>query len=191
MLVEKKEPRIPDFEEIKTNVAQVVKQQRAKEQLEQKAKEIAASLGSAADLKAAAEKAGFEAATEESYKLGSSLGKAGTSPALDEALYALKAGEVTKSPVKIGDTFVVCGVTKRAEADLAEFAKQREQLTQSKLSGRQNQVYEDYLSAVQQRLKRDGKIEIYTDVLTSMEDSEPEMAPAPQRPQFPIPRGEG
>ena len=101
MLVEKKEPRIPDFEEVKTNVAKVLKQQRAKEQLEQKAKEIAASVNSATDVKAAAEKAGFEVATEEGYKLGSPLGKAGTSPALDEALYALKTGEVTKVPLKV------------------------------------------------------------------------------------------
>ncbi|MEP6819319.1 MAG: SurA N-terminal domain-containing protein [bacterium] len=189
MLVEKKEPRIPDFEEIKTKVATVLKQQRAKEQLEQKAKELAASVNSATDLKAAAEKAGFEAATEEGYKLGSALGKAGTSPVLDEAVYALKNGEVTKSPLKVGDTFVVLGVTTRHEADLAEFAKQREQLTQSMLSAKQNQVYEDYISAVQQRMKQDGKIKVYADVLASLEDSEPEpeIAPQPQRPQFPIP----
>src|SRR5207249_40234 len=79
MLLEKKDPRIPDFEEIKTNVAGVIKQQRAKEQLEQKAKDLASSLNSAADLKAAAEKAGFEAVTEDAFKLGSALGKAGMS----------------------------------------------------------------------------------------------------------------
>jgi peptidyl-prolyl cis-trans isomerase D len=187
LLVEKKDPRVPDFEEIKLNVATVLKQQRAKDQLEQKAKEIAGSLNSATDLKAAGEKAGFEVATEENYKLGSPLGKAGTSPALDEALYALKTGEVTKVPLKIGDTFVVLGVTNRHEADLAEFAKQREQLTQTMVTGRQNQVYDDYISAVQQRLKQEGKIKIYTDVLDSLEDSEPEVEPQPQRPQFPIP----
>lgn len=187
MLVEKKEPRIPDFEEVKTKIAQAVKQQRAKEQLEQKAKEIAASAGSAAELKAAAEKAGFEVATETGYKLGSTLGKAGTSPALDEAVYALKTGEVTKSPLKVGDTWVVLVVANRHEADLAEFAKQRDQSTQTMLSARQNQLYEDYISAVQQRLKQDGKIKLYPEVLASLEESEPEIAPRPQRPQFPIP----
>lgn len=187
MLVEKKEPRIPDFEEIKTKVADAVKQQHAKEQLEQKAKDLAASLNGAADLKAAAEKAGFEAASEDGFKLGSPLGKAGTSPVLDEAVYALKNGEVTKSPLKIGDTFVVLGVTNRHEADLAEFAKQREQLTQTMLAAKQNQVYEDYISAVQQRMKQDGKIKVYADVLASLEESEPEVDSAPQRPQFPIP----
>lgn len=189
MLVEKKEPRTPDFEEVKAEVAKAVKQQRAKEQLEQKAKEIAAAVKSAAELKAAAEKAGFEVATEENYKLGSPLGTAGTSPAIDEAVYALKPGEVTKTPLKIGDNYVVLGVTNRHEADLAEFAKQRDQLRQTKLSARQNQIYEDYISAVERRLKQEGKIKIYNDVLTSLEESEPEpeVAPAPQRPQFPVP----
>jgi len=187
MLVEKQEPRIPDFEEIKTKVAQVVKQQRAKEQLEQKAKEIAASVNNVADLKAAAEKNGFEVATESDYKLGSPLGKAGTSPALDEAIYGLKSGELARTPIKVADTWVVLGVANRKDADLAEFAKQREQLTQSMLSQKQSQVFEDYISAVQQRMKQEGKIKIYGDVLTQLEESEPEVAapPPPQRPQFP------
>jgi len=187
MLVEKKEPRTPDLEEVKTKVAQAVKQQRAKEQLEQKAREIASSVTSVADLKAAAEKAGFEVATEPGYKLGSPLGKVGTSPALDEIVYALKTGEVTKSPLKVGDNLVVVGVVDRHEADLAEFSKQREQLTQTMLSTRQSQLYEDYISGVQQRMKQDGKIKLYPEVLASLEDSEPEIAPPPQRPQFPIP----
>jgi peptidyl-prolyl cis-trans isomerase D len=186
MLVEKKEPRIPDFEEVKTNVATVVKQQRGKDQLEQKAKELAASLNGAGDLKAAAEKAGFEVATDEGIKMGSPLGKAGTSPALDEALYALKSGEVTKTPIKVNDSYVVLGVTTRIDVDLAEFAKQKEQLTQTMLSSKQSQVYEDYITTVQQRMKQAGKIKVYSDVLTNLEDSEPEVAPQPQ-PQLPIP----
>jgi hypothetical protein len=82
-------------------------------------------------------------------------------------------------------------VADRHEADLAEFAKQREQLTQTMLSARQSPVYEDYISAVQQRMKQEGKIKIYQDVLASLEESEPEVAPPPQRPQFPNPKGEG
>jgi peptidyl-prolyl cis-trans isomerase D len=187
MLVEKKEPRTPDFEEVKTKVAQTVKQQRGKDQLEQKSKEIASSATSAAELKAAAEKAGFEVETEPTYHLGAPLGKAGTSPALDEALFALKTGEVTKTPLKVGDNFVVLGVTNRKEADLAEFAKQRDRLTQSMLSEKQNQVYDDYIRTVQQRMKQEGKIKIYADVVANLEESEPEIAAPQQFPQFPIP----
>lgn len=186
MLVDKKEPRLPDLEEVKTKVAESLKEQRAKEQLDQKASEIASSLTSVADLKSAAGKTGLDVATEESYKPGSTLGKAGTSPALDEAIYALKTGNVTRTPVKVGDSWVVVGTTNRYEADLAAFAPQREQLTQTMLSARQNQLFEDYIAAVQQRMKQDGKIKIYQDVLTKMEEDEPEVAPA-QLPQIPIP----
>jgi len=86
MFVEKKEPRTPSLEEVKSDVAKVVKQQRAREQLEQKAKELASSINSASDLKAAAEKAGFEVETAEDYKLRSALGKGGSSPALEDAV---------------------------------------------------------------------------------------------------------
>jgi peptidyl-prolyl cis-trans isomerase D len=156
-----------------------LKRQRANEQLEQKAKELAASANAPDALKAAGQKAGFEASTEEGYKLESTLGKAGTSPALDEVIYGLKAGELNKAPIKVGANWVIVGVTKRNEADLAEFAKQREQLTQSMLTERQNQVFEDYIAAVQERMKRDGKIKVYDDVLATMEEEEPAAAPQP------------
>lgn len=187
MLVEKKEPRIPEFDEVKTEVAKALKVQRAKEQLEQKAKDLAASLNSAGDLKAAAETGGYEPATQEGYKIGSPLGNAGTSPALDEAIYALKNGEVTKTPIKVGDNWVVVGVTKRQEADLAEFSTKRDQLTQQAISTRQSQVFEDYIGAVQQKMKQAGKITIHQDVLAAIEAAEPAVAPRPQMPQFPMP----
>ncbi len=184
MLVDKKEPRIPDFEEVKTKVAEVVKAQRAKEQLEQKAKEIASAANGAADLKATGDQAGFEVETEDNYKLGSPLGEVGTSPALDEAIFGLKAGEVTKAPIKVGENWVVLGVTKRTDADLAAFGTERAQLTQALLSERQNQVFEDYVAAVQAKMKREGKIKIYNEVLARMEEDEPVAAPSKR---FPFP----
>ncbi|MBA3255885.1 MAG: SurA N-terminal domain-containing protein, partial [Pyrinomonadaceae bacterium] len=97
LFVEKKEPRIPELEEITDRLTQTLKHQRAKEQLEQKAKEVLSAVKTVADIKAAGEKAGFEVGTEEDWKIGSVIGKAGTSPALDEVAYALKAGEITKT----------------------------------------------------------------------------------------------
>ena len=188
MLVEKREPRIPEFDEVKTDVAKAFKLQRAKEQVDQKAREIASSLNSASDVKAVAEKSGLEVSTQETYKLGTPLGNAGTSPALDEAIYALKAGEVTKTPIKVGDDWVVFGVVKREEADLAEFSTRRDQLTSQALTTRQSQVFEDYIGTVQRRMKQAGEITIHQDVLTKMEAAEPALAPGrPQFPQIPLP----
>src|SRR5260370_23105173 len=177
LLVDKKEPRIPDLDEVKTKVSDALKRQRANEQLEQKAKELTASVTSPDGLKAAAEKLGLEASTEGGYKVGGTLGKAGESPALDESIYGLKAGELNKAPVKVGANWVVFGVTNRNAADLAEFAKQREQLTQTMLTERQNQMFEDYIAAVQERMRRDGKIKIYDDVLPTLEQQKPSPPP--------------
>jgi len=174
MLVDKKEPRIPDFDEVKTKVTESVKQQKAKEQVEQKAKDLLASATTPDALKAAGEKEGFEAGTEESFKLGSTLGKAGSSTALDDLIYAMKSGEMLKSPLKVEDNWVIAGVSKREEADLAEFAKQRDTLKGSMISERQSQIFEDYIAGIQEKMKRDGKIKIYNDVLDALpEDEEP------------------
>ncbi|HET6892638.1 MAG TPA: SurA N-terminal domain-containing protein [Pyrinomonadaceae bacterium] len=186
IFVDKKDPRIPDFEEVKDKIADSLKNQRAKEQLEQKAREMASTAKSPDEIKAAGEKAGFEAGTEEDWKLGSAVGKAGTSAALDEAVFALKAGEVTQTPVKVGENWVVLGARSRVEADMAAFASQRDTLTRTLTSERQNQVWGDYVAAVQDRLKREGRIKIYKEVLDTLIEEEP--AAAPRRfPQIPVP----
>jgi peptidyl-prolyl cis-trans isomerase D len=177
MLVEKKEPRIPDFDEVKTKIADAIKNQRAKDQLEQKAKDLVASLTSADGIKAAGEKEGYDAGTEESFKLGSSLGKAGTSSALDDLIYSLKPGEFSKTPIKVEDKWVIVGVTKRNDADMSGLAAQRDTLKQSMMSERQDQVFEDYVAGVQQRMKQDGKIKIYEDVLAQLDEGEPSAEP--------------
>jgi peptidyl-prolyl cis-trans isomerase D len=174
MLVEKKEPRIPEFDEVKTKVADAIKQQRAKDQVEQKAKDIIASLTGPDAIKATGEKEGFDSGAEESFKLGSSLGKAGISRALDDLIYGLKPGEFSKTPIKVEDKWVIVGITKKYDANQDAFAGQRDTLKQSMISQRQDQVFEDYIAGVQQRMKKDGKIEIYQKVLDQLEEASAE-----------------
>src|SRR5205085_7595147 len=145
MLVEKREPRVPDFEEVKDKVAEDFKESRARDQLEQTARDIASGASSPDALKAAAEKAGLKAETEEAFHLGRPLGKAGADPALDAAVFALKEGETTKTPVKVGDKWVVVGVSKRKDADMADFDKRRSDLVASAQRERRDQVFDEYL----------------------------------------------
>lgn len=177
MLAEKKEPRIPDFDEVKTKIADEIKNQRAKDQLEQKAKDLVASLTGPDGIKAAGEKEGYEAGSEESFKLGSSLGKAGTSAALDDLIYSLKPGEFSKTPIKVDDKWVIVGVTKRNDADMNALAAQRDTLKSSMMTERQEQVFDDYVTGVEQQMKRDGKIKIYQDVLAQLQEEEPAAEP--------------
>jgi peptidyl-prolyl cis-trans isomerase D len=174
MLVDKKEPRIPEFDEVKSKIVDTVKQQKAKEQIEQKAKDLLASTSAPGALKAAGESAGFEAGEEETFKLGSTLGKVTSTTELDDLIYGMKAGDMSKSPIKVDENWVIVGLTKREDAKDADFVTQRDQLKQSLISERQNQVFEDYIAGVQQKMKQDGHIKIYDDVLGTLpEDEEP------------------
>jgi peptidyl-prolyl cis-trans isomerase D len=185
-LVEKREPRIPDLSEVKDKIAARVKQEKARGELEATARDVANGANSAADLKAVAEKHGLEATPLPSFHIGTPLGDAGASAAADEAINNLKEGEITKTPIKVGESWVVVGVTKRKDADLAEFAKQRDSLVQSTLTTRRGDVFEDYVGALKSRLERDGKIKIYDDVLARIGESETlDLPPAP----VPVPRG--
>jgi len=176
MLVEKRDPRIPDFDEVKNTVTVAVKQEKAKAQQEQIAKEIVAAAKSPADLKALAQKYGLEAKAEANYKIGTPLADLGSSTILDDPLYQNgKAGTVLSAPIFLNDNYLVMGVNKRTEADLAEFAKQRDELMETARTERKNQVFADYLGNVQERMKRDGKIKIYKEVLDQFKEETPEI----------------
>jgi len=178
MLIDQKEPRIPEFDEVKTKIANDIKNQRAKEQIDQKAKDLVASLSGADAVKAAGEKEGFDSGFEEGWKLSSTLGKAGTSTAVDDAIYNLKEGEVSKTPIKVDDKWVIVGVVKRSEPDFTSFnGGERDRLKQQMVNGRETQVFEDYIAGVQKRMKQDGKIKIYDDVIAQLDESEPAAQP--------------
>jgi peptidyl-prolyl cis-trans isomerase D len=173
MLLEKREPRIPEFEEVKTKIAEAVKEQRAGEQLEQRAKDLAASLSGPGAIKSTGEKEGYDSGTEEGFKLGSSLGKAGVSAALDDLIYSLKEGEFSKTPIRVNDNWVIVGINKKTDADMSGLAVQRDTLKQSMITERQVQLFEDYIAGVEERMRREGRIEIYDSVLNELDESEP------------------
>jgi len=187
MLVDKKDPRIPEFDEVKTKIADTMKQQRAKDQIEQKAKDLLATLNSPEAIKAAGEKEGYDAGVDEGFKLSSTLGKAGSSAALDDLIYSLKQGEISKAPIKVNDNWVIVGIVKRAEPDFSSFnSGERDRLKQRLVGQRQTQVFEDYIAGVQQRMKQAGKIVIYDKVLDQLDESEASAEPAlPEGLNFP------
>src|SRR6185503_7432103 len=183
MLVDKKDPRIPELEEVKARVAASVKQEKAKAQQESKAKELAAAVKNPGDLKAAAAQMGLETKAEADYKVGTPLADLGSSITLDDPLFASQAGQVL-SPIFLNDNYLLIGVTKRTEADMVEFTKQRDSLVESAQTARKNQIFNDYLAALMNKMKSDGSIKIYKDVLDQLREAEPDIE-LPTRPEPP------
>ncbi len=183
MLVDKKEPRDSTFDEVKAQVIEAVKLEKARNQVEDVAKQIAAAAGSASALNGAASGKGATAKEQKNFIIGSPIGEgpaAGTSEALEDAVYALKAGEVTKTPLKVGDNWYVVGVTKREDADMTDFATQRSGLMDQMLTRKRSVIFSDYLMALKQKMEADGAIKIYAEVLAKVDAPLPGMPTLPQ-----------
>jgi peptidyl-prolyl cis-trans isomerase D len=184
LLVEKREPRDAEFEDVRSQIVETVKVEQARARVEEIAKQIAAGATGAGNLGAAATSKGLKAQDAKTFILGSPLGQgpsAGTSEALEEAIYNLKAGEVTKTPVQIGDNWYVVGVNSREEGKMEEFAKERDRLVEQKLTEKRGQIFTDYLGAVRREMETKGGIKIYQDVLAKLDEGDD--ADAPQNAQ--------
>lgn len=180
MLVDKKEPRDAEFDEVKTQIVDVVKVDKAIAQVDAIAKSIAEGATDAASLNALASSKGLVAKEQKSFVLGSPLGEgasAGTNETFENAVYALKAGEAAKTPFKIGDNYYVVGVTNREDASTADFAKQRSGLMEQMLSTKRGAVFGEYLTATRQRYEKAGSIKIYKDVVAKIDAADPSALP--------------
>ena len=183
MLVDKKDPRDADFAEVKDQIVEVVKLEKARAQVQDIANQIASGATSPDALAALATAKGLKAQDQKSFILGSPLGQgpsASTNEALEDALYGMKAGEVTKTPIKLGDGFVIVGVKSREDASMDEFAKQRDTLVEQMLQQKRSAVFSDYLAATRRNLETDGKIVFYPDAIAKIDGPELPISEEPQ-----------
>lgn len=172
MLVDKKAPRDAEFDEVKAELVEVVKLELARARIEQIANQIAAGSASAGALASIALAQNVKAKEQKTFILGSPLGEgpsATTSEALEDAVYAMKVGDVTKTPVKVGETYYIVGVTNREDANMDDFAKQRDGLTDQMLSRKRGEVFSDYLASTRNRMEQGGNIKIYKDALAKLD----------------------
>ena len=180
LLVDKREPRDAEFAEVKDRVAEAFKLEQANSRIGDIANQIAAGADSADNLAAAATAKGLKALDAKSFILGSPLGQgpsATTSDALETAIYDLRVGEVTKTPVKIGDNYYVVGVRGREEASTEEFAKERDELVQTKLTEKRGQVFSDYLASRRREMETGGNIKINKEALDKVDAADEAAAP--------------
>jgi peptidyl-prolyl cis-trans isomerase D len=176
MLVDKKEPRDAEFDEVKNELVEVVKLESARNKIEQIANEIAAGSTTSAVIANAALASKMKSKEQKSFILGSPLGEgpsATTSEALEDAIYGMKEGEATKTPIKIGETYYIVGVTKREEANMDDFAKQRDSLMEQMLAQKRGEVFQDYLASTRLRLENGGDIKIYKDAVAKIDEKAP------------------
>ena len=173
LLVDKRDPRDADLAEVKDDVAQALKLERARTQVEEIAKQIASSATGVDNLASLAAAKGLNVVDAKGFVLGSPLGAgpaAVTSKDLDDAVFALNKGDVTKTPVKVGENWVIVGARDRTEANLETFAQERDGLREALLDQRRGVMFMDYMSETRRRFETDGSIKIYDDAVAKVDE---------------------
>jgi peptidyl-prolyl cis-trans isomerase D len=156
------------FEQARNQVEEKVRAVKEPALAQAKAQEIVNRAGNADEFQKIAKAEGLEVKTDtnfNSYSFSGS-GRGGSSPAEVQAKTALKTikeGEVFKTPIKSGVTYVIFAATKRTEPDLTKLPSQRETIRQSIASERQREAYDAFIKSTRKRYEQQGKLKIYQD----------------------------
>jgi peptidyl-prolyl cis-trans isomerase D len=162
-MVEKKDPYVPQLDEVKDRVREDVIRARATELSRQRAAAVTATLKGARDFAAAAKSLGVEAKETQLVGRNSALPDVGVSPEVDKVAFTLPAGGVS-DPIQTADGTVMVRVVERDDVTPDEFRIARERFRAELLSERRGQFFTAYMSKVKDRLS----IEVRNDVLRKL-----------------------
>jgi peptidyl-prolyl cis-trans isomerase D len=153
--------RTPSFEEIKDRVTTEFKNQRAADILRRKTQEMADRAHAEHDLAKAAKEAGATVKTSDLVSRTQQVPDIGSMSGPAAAAFTMKQGEIS-GPLNLGASQAVLQIVERQEpsASDAEFANQRDQLRERLASQKQQQVLGLFVSDLNTRLEKEGKVKI-------------------------------
>lgn len=149
-LAEIKPPATPKLDEVKDKVKEDVIRQKAVEIARAKAATMAQTAKS--NFAAAAKSAGVEVKTTDFVTRGTALPEVGVSPAVDNAVFALKTGD-TSAPIATDNAVVVAHVKERQDPSSANEAADKENLRAQLLEQKRGEFFASYMSKAKQKLK--------------------------------------
>jgi peptidyl-prolyl cis-trans isomerase D len=161
--VTKIEPtRTPPLDEIKDKVAKDFKSERAADLLRRKAQGMADRAHAEHDLSKAAKEAGATIKTSELVGRTGQVTDIGSMGGAASVAFGMKSGEIS-SPINLGGKQAVLEIVDRQEPSLTdpEFAKQRDGLRQGLTEQKQQEALSLFLTDLNARLKKEGKVKIY------------------------------
>ncbi len=78
-------------------------------------------------------------------------------------MLTLKEGDVCRTPVKVGASYLIFAAVKRADADLTRLAAEKETLRQTIINERQSVFFDTFIKNARKRYEAEGKIKVYQD----------------------------
>ena len=155
--------------EVRDKVLADYRHDKAVELARTRAEELAKRAQSGEAFAAAAKALGFEVKTSEPFARTGSVPDAGSARQFSAA-FGLPVGQ-TGAPVLLGANWMVYRVVAREEAKAEDFEKQRKDIEQQVLQNKRQLAYEAFRAALEDRMKREGKLKMMPDNLKRLSSS--------------------
>ena len=154
-----KPPSTPTFEEIRSRVEQEFKNERAAQLLTQKTQELADRVKASRDLKKTAKELGAEYKTSDFVLPDGQVPDIGSMGGPAAVAFTLKPGEIS-GPIDTGNTGAVLSVVDRQAPTDQDYAVKKDQIRDSLMQAKQNEVFGLYLGSLRETMEKSGKVKI-------------------------------
>jgi peptidyl-prolyl cis-trans isomerase D len=134
-----------------------------------KADELAKLIQGGQALDKAAKSLGIEVKTSDSFARNGSVPDVGTGQQLDAA-FSMPVGQVSKAS-QMGTNWLLYRVAEHTAANQDDFAKQSKDIEQQLLQSKQEAAFAAFRTALEDRLKKEGKITINDDAVKRLTSS--------------------
>ena len=162
-----KPPATPTFEEIRTRVEQEFKNERANVLLSQKIQELSDRAKAEHDLKKAAKELGATVKTSDFVLPDGQVPDIGSMTGQASVAFTMKAGEIS-APINAGGNAVVISVLEVQAPGEADYAAKRDQIRETLLQAKQQEIFALFVSNLRDRMQKAGKIKINEDELKTL-----------------------
>ena len=153
------------LEEVRDRLITDLKREKSTELAKSKSEELIKRVKAGEKFDAAAKALGVEPKTSDPIAHDGSIPGAASGKQV-AAAFNLKAGDVA-APLSLGQNWLVFRVAEKTEANPADFDKQKKQLTDELLQSKRNLAFEAFQSALDTRLKQEGKLKLMPEKLKS------------------------
>jgi peptidyl-prolyl cis-trans isomerase D len=168
-----KPPATPTFEEIRSRVEQEFKNERSSQLLTQKTQELSDRAKADHDLKKAAKELGATYKSSDLVLPDGQVPDIGSMSGSAAVAFTLKPGDIS-GPINSGENGAVLKITERQAPTEQDFAAKKDQIRDSLLQRKQNEVFSLYLETLRQTMEKSGKIKINQAELQSLTKSRTE-----------------
>jgi peptidyl-prolyl cis-trans isomerase D len=156
------------LEEVRDKVVAAIKQEKALQSAHLKAEELSKRAKAGEKFDAVAKSLGLDPKTSDEFSRAGSISGVGSGKQVGAA-FAMKLGDIS-APQNIGMNWLVYRIEAKTEANSADFEKQKKDLTEQVLNEKRGLAYEAFRTALEERLKQEGKLKLMPEKLKGFGD---------------------